>query len=45
MFLPKIDSEEIINLIEDITALVADKNLDEAQKSAQAFEDILFYLE
>lgn len=39
------DSEEIINLIEDITALVADKNLDEAKKSAQALEDILFYLE
>ena len=39
------DCEEIINLIEDIKALAADKNLDEAQKSAQALEDILFYLE
>ncbi|WP_320044203.1 Hsp70 family protein [uncultured Desulfobacter sp.] len=39
------DCEEIINLIEDIEALAADKNLDEAQKSAQALEDILFYLE
>ena len=39
------DCEEIVNLIEDIEALAADKNLDEAQKSAQALEDILFYLE
>ena len=42
---PQEDCEEIINLIEDITGLVADKNLDQAQKSAQALEDILFYLE
>lgn len=39
------DCEEIINLIEDIEALAADNNMDEAQKSAQALEDILFYLE
>lgn len=39
------DCEEIINLIEDIKSLAADKNLDEAQKSAQTLEDILFYLE
>jgi len=39
------DCEEIINLIEDIKTLAADKKPDEAQKSAQALEDILFYLE
>lgn len=39
------DCEEIINLIEDIKTLAADNKLDEAQKSAQALEDILFYLE
>ncbi len=39
------DCEEIINLIEDITRQIADNNLDEAQKSAQELEDILFYLE
>jgi len=39
------DCEEMINLIEDIKERVADNNLDEARKSAQALEDILFYLE
>lgn len=39
------DCEEIINLIEDIREQVADKNLNQAQKTAQALEDILFYLE
>jgi molecular chaperone DnaK (HSP70) len=39
------DCEEIVNLIEDIEALSADNNFDDAQKSAQALEDILFYLE
>ncbi len=42
---PAEDCEEMIDLIEDITTLAADNKMDEAQKSAQALEDILFYLE
>lgn len=39
------DSEEIINLIEDINTQMEEGNLDAARKSAEALEDILFYLE
>ncbi len=39
------DCEEIINLIEDINQQVADGDTDAARKSAEALEDILFYLE
>ncbi len=42
---PAEDCEEMIDLIEDIKMLAADNKMDEAQKSAQALEDILFYLE
>jgi molecular chaperone DnaK (HSP70) len=39
------DSDEIINLIEDIKTQVEEGDLDGARKSAEALEDILFYLE
>jgi len=39
------DSEEIINLIEDINTQMEEGDLDAARKSAEALEDILFYLE
>ncbi|SMD04818.1 Molecular chaperone DnaK (HSP70) [Desulfocicer vacuolatum DSM 3385] len=39
------DSEEIINLIEDINNNLKEGNLDAARESAEALEDILFYLE
>ena len=39
------DSEEIINLIEDINTQVEEGNMDGARESAEALEDILFYLE
>lgn len=39
------DSDDIINLIEDINRAIEDADMDSARKSAEALEDILFYLE
>ncbi len=42
---PEEDRDEMVNLMEDIRDALGDSRLEDAQKSAAALDDILFYLE